>query len=115
MHVSVGRDSVGSFSIRGGDVAISSSRDIVNCCVGRMHWMLVRFALSRKEEELDGFDKQYLEMLGFPMKSVDNQLALADGASECRKDRSAQAGDAVFVFLFVKRAVFFPNQLKAED
>ena len=68
VHVSVGRDSVGSFSIRGalyladGDIAISSSEDIVKCCAGSKPWMLVRFALSRQEEEPHGFDKQYLEM-----------------------------------------------------
>ena len=50
---------------------MSSSRDVVKCCVGGEPWMLVRFALSRKEEDLDGFDKQYLDMLGFPMKSVE--------------------------------------------
>ncbi len=69
----------------------------MNCCIGSKYWMLVRFALGRKEEELCGFDKQYLEMLGFLVKSVDNQLALADGASRCRKDRSAQVDDTVFV------------------
>ena len=76
MNVSVGRDSAGSSSIRGalhsadGDIAFSSSRDVVKCWVGSKPWMLVRFAHSSKEEYLDGFDNQYLEMLGFPLKSV---------------------------------------------
>ena len=76
MHVSVGRDSVGSFSIRGalhsadGNISISPSRDLVKFCVGSKPWMLVRFALSRNEEYLDGFDKQYLEMLGFLKSEV---------------------------------------------
>ena len=56
VNVSVGRDSVGSFSIRGalrsadGDIAISSARDIVRRCIGSKYWMLVRFALGRIEE-----------------------------------------------------------------
>ena len=43
VNVSVGRDSVGSFSIRGalhsadGDIAIYSSRDIVKTCIGRKY------------------------------------------------------------------------------
>ena len=58
----------------------------------------MRFALSRMEEDLDGFDKQYLEMLGFVLlKSVENQLALADGALRHQKDRSVKADDTVFV------------------
>ena len=83
MNVSVRRDSVGSFSIRGalhsadGDIPISSSRDVVTSCVGSKPWMFVRFALSRQEEYLDGFDKQYLDMIGFPTKSAENQFALA--------------------------------------
>ena len=70
MNVVVGRNSVGSFSIRGalhladGDIAISSSKDVVKCCVGSKPWKLVRFALSRKEEYLGGSGKQYLDMLG---------------------------------------------------
>ena len=85
MTVSVGRDAAGSFSIRGalhsadGDIVISSSRDIAKCCIGSKCWMLVLFALSRKEEELYGFDNQYIEMLGFVVQSMDNQLALFDG------------------------------------
>ena len=58
---------------------------------------LLRFTLSRKEEDLDGFDKQYLDMLGLFLKSVANQLALADGAYERRKDRSVKTDDVVFV------------------
>jgi hypothetical protein len=48
--LSVGRDSAGSFSIRGdhystdGDIAISSSKEVVKRCVGRKPWMLL-FAL----------------------------------------------------------------------
>ena len=103
MHVSVGRDSAGSFSIRGalrsadGDISTSSSKYIVKCCIGNRPWMLVRCALNGREEEQYGFDKQYLEMLGFVVKSADNQLALVDGASYHRQDRSVQVGGTVFV------------------
>ena len=103
VNVSVGRDSVGSFSIRGalhsadGDIAISASEDVVKRCVGSTPWMLVRFALSSKEEDLDGFDQQYLEMLGLSLKSVENQLDFADGAFRHQKDRSVKADDTVFV------------------
>ena len=57
----------------------------------------LRFTLSRQEEGLDGFDKQYLDMLGFSLKSVENQFALADGALRHQKDRSVKADDTVFV------------------
>ena len=103
VNVSVGRDSAGSFSIRGalhsadGDIAISSSREVVQCCAGRKPWMLLRFALGRKEEVIDAFDKQYLNMLGFSLKSEKDQLALADAAGGRRKDRSVTADDVVFV------------------
>ena len=42
-------------------------------------------------------DNQYLDMVGFALKAMDNQLALADGVSHNRKDRSAQADDTVVV------------------
>ena len=51
--------------------------------------MLLRFALGRKEEVIYGFDKQYLAMLGFSLKSGEDQLAVADVAGKARKDRSA--------------------------
>ena len=79
VNVSVGKDSAGSFSIRGahysadGDIAISSSKEVVKCCAGRKPWMLLRFALGRKAESIDGFDKQYLAMLGFSLKSAKDQ------------------------------------------
>ena len=71
MNVSVGRDSAGSFSVRGalhsadGDIVISSSKETVKCYVGRKPRTLLRYVLARKEESIDGFDNQYLAMLGF--------------------------------------------------
>ena len=73
VNVSVGRDTAGSFSVRGalhsadGDIVISSSRETVKCYAGRKPWTLLRFTLERKEESIDGFDKQYLTMLGFSL------------------------------------------------
>ena len=52
-----------------GDIAISSSKEVVKCCAGRKPWMLLRFALGRKEEVIDGFDKHILTMLGLSLKS----------------------------------------------
>ena len=60
-------------------------------------WTLRRFALNRKEEVIDGVDKQYLNMLGFSLKSNQDKLALADDAGQGRKDRSATTDDVVFV------------------
>ena len=71
VNVSVGRDSVGSFSVRGalhsadGDIVISSSKEVVKCYAGRKPWTRLRYVLEKKEESSYGFDKQYLAMLGF--------------------------------------------------
>ena len=57
----------------------------------------MRFVLSRKEEYLDGFDKQYLDMLGYSLKSVEKQLDLVDGPPRHQKGRSVKTDDVVFV------------------
>ena len=62
-----------------------------------------RFALGRKEEVIDGFDKQYLTMFGFSLKSEKDQLALADAAGGRRNDRSVTADDVVFVLCCCKK------------
>ena len=103
VNVSVGRDSVGSFSIRGalhsadGDIVISSSKEVVKCYAGRKPWTLLRFVLERKEESIDGFDKQYLVMLGFSLRPARDQLAVADVADNVSKDRSVSSDDKVTV------------------
>ena len=51
--------------------------------------------LERKEESIDGFDKQYLAMLGFSLRSAKDQLAVADVAGKSSKDRSVLSGDKV--------------------
>ena len=58
---------------------------------------VLRFVLGRKEEVLDVFDKQYLQMLGFSLRSIEDQLPLADDAGKHRKDRSVTTDDVVFV------------------
>ena len=69
------------------------------------HGCFLRFALGRKEEDLDGIDKQYLNIVGF-LKSSEDQLALADGASEHRKDRSVTTDDVVFVHCLCENGNF---------
>ena len=71
VNVSVGKESFGSFSTRGklvtadGGMAISEATDVINCSPGCRPWTLMRFALCRGEERIDGFDIEYLDMLGF--------------------------------------------------
>ena len=90
VNISVGRDSAGSFSVRGtpysadGDIAISSSRNTVKCYAGRKPWNLLRFAFEKKEESIDGFDKQYLSMLGFSLRTIKDQSVVAD--VDCEKE-----------------------------
>jgi hypothetical protein len=73
--------------------------------------MRLRFALGRKKELIDGFDKQYLAMLGFSLKSSEDQLAVADVAGKARKDRSKW-----YLFIVVVKGVIFsPNRLKEEE
>ena len=101
MNVSVGRDTDGSFSVRGtlhsadGDIAISSSKETVKCYVGLKPWTLLRFALERKEESIDGFDKQYLSMLGFLLRSFKDQPAMADVVNKLTNDQSVSPDEQV--------------------
>jgi len=101
VNVSVGRDIVGSFSVRGtlhsadGDIVISSSRETVKCYAGRKPWTLLRFTLERKEESIDGFDKQYLTMLGFSLRSIKDQSAVADVVNELTNDQSVSPDEQV--------------------
>ena len=53
---------------------------------GRKPWTLLRFALERKEESIDGFDKQYLSMLGFTLTSIKDQSVVADVANLATND-----------------------------
>ena len=52
INLSAGRDSTGSFSVRGvlgsadGSVSISDAKDVVKCCPRSKPWVLVRFALN---------------------------------------------------------------------
>jgi hypothetical protein len=72
--------------------------------------MMLRIALSRKEEGLDAFDKHYLDMLGFSLKSVENQLALVDGASEDQKVGRSRPTMLCSCIVAVKSEVCFLNQ-----
>ena len=63
INISVGRESVGSFSVRcflgsaDGSVFMSDAQDVVNCCPGNKPWVLVRFALNPNEGQIDGYDR----------------------------------------------------------
>ena len=50
--------------------------------------------LERKEEIIDGFDKQYLAMLGFSLRSFKDQLVVVDVAGKS-KDRSVLSDEKV--------------------
>ena len=62
------------------------------------------------------FDKQYLNMLGFSLKSNADQLALADVAGKARKDRSVTTDEVVVVHCCCEKGQsFFLNRLKAKE
>ena len=110
------------FSIRGalysadGDIVIYSTKEVVKCCAGRTPWMLLRFALGRKEESIDGFDKQYLAILGFSLRSAKDQLAVADVADKTGKGRSVVTDDKVaFVHCCCEKENIFLNLLKGKE
>ena len=79
INVSSGKESFGSFSIRGtlitsdGGMSTSEATDVINCSPGCRPWTLMRFALCRGEERIDGFDTEYLDMLGFVLGGKTNQ------------------------------------------
>ena len=62
--VSLCKRSFGSFSVRGtlitadGGVSMNEAIDVINSSPGCKPWTLVRFALCRCEDEIDGFDKR---------------------------------------------------------
>ena len=64
-----------------GGMAISEATDVINCSPGCRPWTLMRFALCRGEELSDGFDTEYLDMLGFVLGGKTNQSVPADEKS----------------------------------
>ena len=62
VNVSIGKESFGSFSIRGslvtsdGGVSVNDARDVINCSLGCKPWVMLRFALCRGEDSVDGLD-----------------------------------------------------------
>ena len=76
INVSVGRGTAGSFSIKGflgsagGSVSMSGATDIVKCGPGNKPWTLVRFALNPNAYQVDGHDREFLQILGFTLKQV---------------------------------------------
>ena len=59
-------------------MAISEAADVINCSPGRKPCTLMRFALCRGEESIDGFDVEYLDLLGFVVGKRINQSVPAD-------------------------------------
>ena len=74
VNVSIGKKSFGSFSIRGslvtsdGGISVNDERDAILCSLGCKPWVMLLFALCHGEDSVDGFDREYLEMLGFVLE-----------------------------------------------
>ena len=122
VNVSVGKDTAGSFSVRGtpysadGDIAISSSRNTVKCYAGRKPWTLLRFALEKKEESIDGFDKQYLSMLGFSLRTTKDQSAVADVDKIVTNDQSVSSDEqATFIHCCCEKESLLSRPTEGKD
>ena len=123
VNVSVGRDTAGSFSVRGtlhsadGDIVISSSKEAVKCYAGRKPWTLLRFTLERKEESIDGFDKQYLTMLVFfSLRSIKDQSVVADVVNKSTNDQSASPDEqATFIHCCCERGNLLSRPTEGKD
>ena len=87
INVSVGRGTAGSFSIKGflgsagGSVSMSGATDIVKCGPGNKPWTLVRFALNPHAYQVDGHDREFLQILGFTLKTGVGQSVTTDERS----------------------------------
>ena len=84
INVSVGSSSNGSFGVTGlirssdGALSVSHASDALKCTVGNKPWIIMRFALCRGEDVIDGYDRDYLHMLGFRIQSRYDVLVAAD-------------------------------------
>ena len=95
VNVSIGKEPFGSFSVRDtlntadGGVSMNDTTDVINCSPGCKPWTLVRFALCRGEDKIDGFDKESLDMFGFVLEGKTSQSVPADDKSfiHCCCDR----------------------------
>ena len=87
VNVSIGKESYGSFSTVGslvtsdGGVSVNDARDVINCSLGCTPWVMMRSALCRGEDNVDGFDREYLEILGFVLERKTCQSVPADEKS----------------------------------
>ena len=50
----------------------------VKCCLGDKPWILARVALNPNEDQIDGLDREYLQMLGFMLRIVVDQSVATD-------------------------------------
>ena len=84
VNVSIGKESYGSFSTVGslvtsdGGVSVNDARDVINCSLGCTPWVMMRSALCRGEDNVDGFDREYLGILGFVLERKTCQSVPAD-------------------------------------
>ena len=99
INMSVGRDSIGAFSVSGvsvsadGCIILSNPKDVVKCSPGDAPWMLIRFAHDPEGEHLEGFDAEFFQMLGFGLtKGVCQSVAIDGNKHSC----IAVAKEAVF-------------------
>ena len=87
VNISIGKESFGSFSIRGslvtsdGGISVNDAKDVVHCRPECRPWLMLRFARCRCEDCTDGFDREYLEMLGFVLQRKACQSVPADEKS----------------------------------
>ena len=87
VNVSIGKESFGSSSIRGslvtsdGGISANDAKEVIHCSPGCRPWVMLRFAQCCGEDNTDGFDREYLEMLRFVLQSEACQSAPADEKS----------------------------------
>ena len=87
VNVSIGKESFGSFRIRGslvtsdGGISVNDAKDVIHCSGGFRPWLMLRFAQCRGEDCTDGFDREYPEMLGFVLQRKACQSVPADEKS----------------------------------
>ena len=87
VNVSIRKESFGSSSIRGslvtsdGGISANDAKEVIHCSPGCRPWVMLRFAQCCGEDNTDGFDREYLEMLRFVLQSEACQSAPADEKS----------------------------------
>ena len=60
---------------------MNDAKDVIHCSPGCKPWLMLRFAQCRGEDSVDGFDREYLEILGFVLQRKACQSVPADEKS----------------------------------